>query len=121
MKKLKSQFAATARIKYLRISPFKLRRVADLIRGKSADESFFLLKALPHKGSKILLDALGSAVANAKSKSSIESSSLTVGAVWVDASTIIKRHRPRARGRMFAIQKRTSHVFIGLSENEGEN
>lgn len=119
MKKLKSQFVSTARIKYLKISPFKMRRVADVIRGKNADESFFLLSSLSHKGARLMLDILKSAVANAKDTSDVDSSDLMIKSIWVDSGFVMKRHQPRARGRMFAIKKRTSHVFLGLEKNKG--
>ena len=117
---LREQYLTTARIKYIRISPFKLRRVCDVIRGKNVTESLYILASLPHKGARIMKKVLNSVVANAKENNKISDvSNLFIDTVMVDTAPVMKRFQPRARGRMFSIAKRNSHVFVGLQQREG--
>ena len=120
MKRLKSNYLTTARIKYLRISPFKLRRICNEIRGKNVTESLYILTSLPHKGARILKKVIQSVVANAKENEKVSDiSNLYIESILVDSAPTIKRYQSRARGRMFSILKRNSHVFVGLQQKEG--
>ena len=108
------------RSKYLRISPSKLRRVANIIRGKNVDVAMALLKNIPHKGAEILLKVLKSGIANAVNNHKLDAQGLIVSQLLISEAPRFKRFRARARGRVNHIIKRNSHVFIGL-EMEGSN
>lgn len=102
--------------KYLRMSPYKVRLVADLIRGKSVDEALTILKFLPKKGARLVNKTLHSAVANAEVKQTIDIDNLYVKSILVDEGPRLKRWRPRSMGRATRIAKRTSHVTMVLAE-----
>jgi large subunit ribosomal protein L22 len=108
----------SAEAKYIRISPFKVRRVAKLVRGLGIDDALNLLKRLPHKGARLLFSVMHSAKANAENNSNIMDS-LVVSEILINEGPRIKRFQPRARGRMCQIIKRTSHIFVGLNNRKG--
>ena len=112
-----SEIIAKAHIKYIRISPKKLSRIAKVIRKKTVNEAKSILFNLPHKGAKLLLKALNSAEANALNNSNAQGT-LYISSLLINSGSIIKRYQPRARGRMFAIKKRTSHIYYELSSKE---
>ncbi len=105
-----------ARLRFVRISPRKLRPVAELIRGKHVDEALSILKFVPKKGARILEKVLKSAIANAIENDKKDQDNLWVKEVRVDEGPRWKRFRPVAYGRAHPIRKRTSHVFIKLEE-----
>ena len=98
--------------KYIRTSPRKMRLVADLIRGKSAQEAWNMLEFTPKRAAGPMKKCLESAIANAQNNNDIPADSLTVHRVMVDEGPTLKRFAPRARGRASAIKKRTSHITI---------
>jgi len=102
--------------KYLRSGARKIRRVADLIRGKNVKEALVMLKFMPHLGAKYLEKVLKSAVANAKHNYKLAEDNLVVSTVLVDGATPYKRFHPRARGSAFPILKRQSHITIYVEE-----
>jgi large subunit ribosomal protein L22 len=102
--------------KYLRISPYKVRLVADLVRGKKVDEALTILKFLPKKGGRLINKTLRSAVANAENTQSIDVDTLFIKTILVDEGPKLKRWRPRAMGRATRILKRTSHITMVLAE-----
>jgi len=102
---------ARAVAKYIRMSPRKLRRVADQIRGKGAMSSITELKFMPYSAASVLKKALQSAVSNAGEKG-LDIDSLKVLEVFVDGGVTLKRIRPRAQGRAYPIKKRTSNVTV---------
>lgn len=108
--------AISAKIKYLRISPRKVRLVADLIRNKPVGEAQAILKFTAKKASKPLLKLLDSSIANAKNNFKKDISTLYISSIKVDGGPILKRTMPRSRGTAFAIQKKTSHITIVLGE-----
>ena len=108
----------TASLKNYRISPRKVRVVADLIRGKSVEQARNILKHAMKKAKGPLADLLDSAAANAKNNFDIESETLMVKEIRVDQGYVLKRHRPVSRGSAHPIKKRTSHVSIVLAPNE---
>ena len=108
--------AISAQIKYLRISPRKVRLVADLIRYKTVGEAEAILKFTAKKASRPLLKLLESSVANAKNNFKKDISTLFISSIKVDGGPILKRTMPRSRGTAFAIQKKTSHITIVLEE-----
>ncbi len=104
------------KLKYVRISPSKLRRVADVIRGKNVGEAMALVRNMPHEGARILEKVLQSAVANATHNDKAELSALVVSTLLVNEGPRSSRFQPRARGRIYKIIKRTSHVNLAVSE-----
>lgn len=98
--------------KYVRMTPRKLRLVADLIRGKSAQEAWSILEFTPKRAAGPLKKVLESAIANAKHNNELAPESLNVSRVLIDEGPTMKRYTPRARGRAGAIKKRTSHITV---------
>ena len=107
---------AKAHLKYARISPRKVKIVLDLIRGKDVATAMAILKNTPKSASEYLTKLLRSAVANAENNFNMDASKLYVSECFVCPGPILKRIRPRAQGRAFRINKRTSHVTIAVSE-----
>ncbi|MFH1820551.1 MAG: 50S ribosomal protein L22 [Candidatus Nealsonbacteria bacterium] len=105
-----------AKVSYLRIAPRKVRLVADLIRGKKAIDAKNILGFTTKKAAEPILKLLNSALANAKNNLKIETDNLFVSKIEVNEGPKLKRWRPRARGRAFEIQKKTSHVNLILDE-----
>ncbi len=102
--------------KYQRISASKARLVANEVRGYSFPEAVDVLKAIPRKASKLILKALYSAGANAKyQKPDVLEKDLFIKKICVDEGPMMKRFRPRARGRAGRIRKRTSNIVVILS------
>ena len=108
--------AVTAKLRYLRIAPRKVRLVADLIRGKEVEEAQNILNFTVKKSAQPFLKLLNSAVASASQNFQIESDNLYISQVFVDEGPTLKRWRARARGQAFKIQKKTSHIIIVLEE-----
>ncbi|PCJ56062.1 MAG: 50S ribosomal protein L22 [Planctomycetota bacterium] len=100
--------------KFARISPRKVRLVADLVRGKNVDDALLILQYNIKRGGYFLNKVLKSAVANAEQKDA-DSGVLKISKVYVDEGPTIKRWRPRAQGRATPIMKRTSHIHVELS------
>ena len=107
---------ATARAKYVRISPRKARAVIDLIRGKELREAEAILKFTVHKGTKPIGKVLQSAAANAEHNFDMDRDLLYVKAAFVDGGPVLKRVMPRAQGRADVIKKRSSHITIVMGE-----
>ena len=107
---------AKAHLKYARISPRKVQIVLDLIRGKDVASAMAILKNTPKSASEYLTKLLRSAVANAENNFNMDASKLYVSECFVCPGPTLKRIRPRAQGRAFRINKRTSHVTIAVSE-----
>ena len=101
----------------IRISPTKVRIVADLIKKKNVNEALGLLSFMPQKASFILKKLLNSAIANAKQNKYIDIDSLYVKNIMVDAGPTLKRFLPRAMGRATKIRKRMSHITMVLDES----
>jgi len=109
---------ATAIAKNVRISPQKVRLVADQIKKISPKESVIILDHVPQKASKPLKKVIASAIANAKNNYALEAESLTFKEINVNKGQVFKRFRAVARGRAHAILKRTSNIKVVL---EGQN
>ena len=113
---------ARARARYVRVTPMKARRVVDLIRGLPADQAQAVLQFAPQAASETVGKVLASAIANAGHMSHLDASSLIVSRAWVDEGPTLKRFRPRAQGRGYRINKRTSHITVVVSDDtEGGN
>jgi large subunit ribosomal protein L22 len=102
--------------RFARISARKVRPLADLIRGKYADEALDILRYQPHRGARLLEKVLKSALGNAESQRVQTPEGLVVTDARIDGGPMFKRIRPRARGMAFMIKKRMSHIRIALDE-----
>lgn len=102
---------SSAYLKYVRISPFKIRRVLDQIRGRSYSDAVLILKFMPYKSCSSILKVLNSAASNAKFKFNTNSDVLFVLEARVDSNSYLKRIRPHAQGRGFPIKKRMSNII----------
>lgn len=109
-----------ARARFLRHSPYKMRRVADLVRGKSVDEAQDLLAHVNRGAARTVLKVLHSAVANAENNLEMDVDRLKVGAVYVDEGPTMRSFRARARGRVTRIRKRTCHLTIVVADSEND-
>ena len=107
---------AKAYLKYARISPRKVKIVLDLIRGKDVATAMAILKNTPKSASEYLIKLLNSAIANAEHNFSMDVSKLYVSECFVCSGPILKRIMPRAQGRAYRINKRTSHVTLAVKE-----
>ena len=109
---------ATAKARFIRVTPRKARRVVDLIRGLPAEEAQAVLAFAPQSASDPVAKVLASAIANAEhSGQRADVSSLRVSRAWVDEGPTLKRFRPRAQGRGYRINKRTSHITVIVSDD----
>lgn len=100
--------------KNVRISPKKLRVIAEVVRGMEAEKALAFLKFAPKKGADILYKVLYSAVSNAEHNDKQNRSTLYVDTLLVQKGMVYKRGRPVSRGRMHPILKRTSNVTLEL-------
>ncbi|MCK5848395.1 MAG: 50S ribosomal protein L22 [Caldisericia bacterium] len=107
-----------AKLKYTRLSPFKARKIADLIRFKDIDQATGILENLPHKAARLMKGVLKSAVANAKENYLLDEDRLMICRVLVDAGKPMRRFKPRAMGRADVMYHRTSHITIFVREKE---
>jgi large subunit ribosomal protein L22 len=103
---------ARASARYVRMTPMKVRRVVDLIRGMEAQEALSVLQFAPQAASEPVSKVLASAMANAEHNLQLDPESLIVTVAYVDEGPTVKRFRPRAQGRAYRIRKRTSHITI---------
>lgn len=110
--------ATRAQIRYARISPQKLRLVADQVRGLPVERALNLLSFSNKKGAAIIKKVLESAIANAEHNDGADIDELKVATVCVDPGPTLKRFAARARGRGTRILKRTSHITVTVSEHE---
>ena len=104
--------------KHIRISPRKVKIVLDLIRNKPVDVALAIAHNTSKSASEPIEKLLKSAVANAENNANMDRNSLYVAECFVCPGPILKRVRPRAQGRAFRIEKRTSHITLVLKEKE---
>ena len=111
-----------ARAEYIRQSPFKVRRVLDLVRGLPVAKARDVLAFTDRRATEPISKVLESAVANARHNHALDPDELFVVEAFADEGPTLKRMRPRARGRASRILRRTSHVTIvvGDRREEGE-
>ena len=109
---------ATAKVTYVRIAPRKVQIVLDLIRNKPCDQAMAILKHTPKAACEPLAKLLKSAMANAENNHDMDVSRLYVAECSVSQGPTLKRIRPRAQGRAYRINKKTSHITIVLREAE---
>lgn len=107
---------AKAYLRYVRIAPRKIQIVCDLIRGKDVGTAMAILMQTPKAASEPLVKLLKSAAANAENNFAMDPSKLYVSAVYATPGPILKRMMPRAQGRSYRINKRSSHVTLAVAE-----
>jgi large subunit ribosomal protein L22 len=108
--------AVTVKLKYLRIAPRKVRLVADMIRKKKIEEAQNILNFATKKAAKPLLKLLKTAIADARNNFQLDPNNLYISKITVDEGPKYKRWRPRSRGMVNEVQKKTSHLTLVLSE-----
>jgi large subunit ribosomal protein L22 len=109
---------ARAIARYLRVSPFKARQVADLVRGKDVKEALGILRYTNKKSSPLISKVVKSAIANAEHNYDMDSDELYISEIQINEGPTLKRMRPRAYGRADVRRHRTSHITVVLRERE---
>src|SRR6266545_36939 len=107
-----------ASARFVRVSPFKARRVIDLIRGLHVDEARRVLQFTPRAAALPVKKVLDSAIANAEHNYQLPADTLFVAKAYVDEGPTLNRFRPRALGRAYRIRKRTSHITVVVDSRE---
>jgi large subunit ribosomal protein L22 len=105
-----------AKVTYARISTTKAKIVLDTIKGKDVASAVGILAYTPRNGARIIEKVLKSAIANAENNSGLDAKDLYVEECFANKGPTMKRIRPRAQGRAFRIEKKTSHITIILNE-----
>jgi large subunit ribosomal protein L22 len=105
---------AFARARYVRATPMKVRRVIELIKGRSVSDALAVLRYAPQAASEPVAKVVASAAANAENNLDLDPETLWVSHAYVDEGPTLKRFRPRAQGRAYRIRKRTSHITVEL-------
>jgi len=111
---------AVAHGNYLRGSASKVRRVLDQIRGKSYRDALIMLEFMPYRSTEPITKVLRSAVANAEHNLGMDPSSLIISSAIANMGPVMKRYRPRAQGRAFAIKKQTCHITISVQSETSQ-
>lgn len=117
---LNQSAGASATARYLRMSPHKVRRVLDQIRGRSYREALILLEFMPYRACNPITKVLRSAVANAEHNQGLNPADLIVTQATADQGPSLKRYRPRAQGRAYQIRKPTCHITIAVTAAASE-
>jgi large subunit ribosomal protein L22 len=102
--------------KHVRMSPQKVRLVLDTVRGKPVSEALTILRFLPKKAAGAVSKAVKSAAANAENNFNMDADELVITRAYADDGRTLKRWRPRARGRVNQILKRSSHITVVVAE-----
>ena len=111
---------AKATLRYIRISPRKVSILCDQIRGKSVKDANAILSVIPKAASEPLAKLVKSAAANAENNHQMDPEKLYVAETYATPGPIMKRFMPRAKGRAYRINKRTSHITVVLKEKEAK-
>lgn len=105
-----------AKVSFAHVSPTKAKIVLDTIRGKDVASALGILAFTPRNGARIIEKLLKSALANAENNAGLEAATLIVGEAFANKGPTMKRIRPRAQGRAYRIEKKTSHITIILNQ-----
>ena len=111
---------AVARARFVRDSPTKVRRVIELVKGRSVSEALAVLRFAPQAASTPLAKVIASAAANAENNLQLDPESLWIKSATADEGPTLKRIRPRAQGRAYRIRKRTSHITVVVESRPAE-
>ncbi|NEP46234.1 MAG: 50S ribosomal protein L22 [Okeania sp. SIO2H7] len=101
--------------RYIRMSPFKARRVLDQIRGISYREALIILEFMPYRACDPVKKALRSAAANAENNLGVNPTTLVISKAFADGGPCLPRYRPRAQGRAYRIRKPTCHITVAVA------
>jgi large subunit ribosomal protein L22 len=106
----------TAHARYVRISPYKVRTVLGVVRGKPVNQALALLTNMPRGASEVVFKVISSAVANAENNLNLVRDDLFVAEIFASQGSHLKRMVPKAKGSSGSILKRTSHITVKLDE-----
>jgi large subunit ribosomal protein L22 len=108
------KIVSVAKTKYIRMSPGKIQQVVDTIRGKTYNQALIILDKSKKIAAGPVWQTLYSAAANAKYLNNVEKENLIVKEIFVNQAGILKRIRPRQKGKIFKIEKKVSHITVKL-------
>jgi large subunit ribosomal protein L22 len=103
-------------LRFARLSPHKVRRVLDQIRGRTYREALMILEFMPYRPCATVMKLLRSAAANAEHNNGLDRSKLVITRATADGGPLLKRYQPRARGQAYRIHKPTCHITIAVRE-----
>ncbi len=103
-----------ATAKFVRISPFKVRVVLNIIKGKSVNEAIAILENTPKAASEVLVKLVNSAAANGENNQNLARNDMFVAECYANEGPTLKRIQPVSKGRAYRINKRTSHITVVL-------
>ena len=106
---------ALARARHVRMSPMKVRRVVDLVRGMPVGQAASVLRFAQQAAATPVAKLVASAVANAENNFDLDPTTLVISTITVDEGPTMKRFQPRAQGRAYRIRKRTSHITVEVT------
>ena len=106
--------------RYIRMSPYKVRRVLDQIRGRSYREALIVLEFMPYRACEPVLKVLRSAAANAEHNAGLDPTQLVVSQAYANGGPSLRRFRARAQGRAYQIRKPTCHITVAVAPNVAE-
>lgn len=106
-----------SRQRNIMMTPRKMRRAINEIRGKNVNDAYVMLKTMPYRASELVLKKLIEAVASAKQQEGANPDALVVSSVFVDEGPTMRRFKPRAQGRMYQRLRRSSHLTLEVSES----
>ncbi len=109
----------TASLQSARVSPFKARLVLDAVRGRKVSDAMAIAKFLPNKSAEMVEQLLRSVSANAENNYDLDPDTLWIKAIYADEGQSLRRFKPRSRGRVGRIQRRTCHITIIAENREG--
>ena len=101
--------------RYIRMSPYKVRRVLDQIRGRSYREALIVLEFMPYRACEPVLKLLRSAAANAEHNAGLVRTQLVITQAYANQGPVLKRFQPRAQGRAYQIRKPTCHITVAVA------
>ncbi len=109
---------AKAITKYIRISPYKVRLVIDVVRGKPVDEALSILRYMPQKAAREVARTVKSAAANAENNFDMDPADLKISTIYADQGPTLRRYMPRARGRVDLMRKPTTHITVVVDDGQ---
>nr|YP_009582557.1 ribosomal protein L22 [Alstroemeria hybrid cultivar]AGQ55711.1 ribosomal protein L22 [Alstroemeria aurea]QBK84179.1 ribosomal protein L22 [Alstroemeria hybrid cultivar] len=121
IKRLRSNTEAKVLAQHIHMSVFKARRVIDQIRGRSYEETLMILELMPYRASYSILKLVYSAAANASHNLGLNEADSFISKAEVNGGTVVKKLRPRARGRSYTIKRPTCHITIVLKDKSKFN
>ncbi len=108
---------AIAKGRYLRISPFKMRKVVKIVSRKKVDDALFTLKMLPNKAARMAYKVIFSAESNFRNRfTEVKDAELKIDSIFVDQAPILRRMMPRARGRADVLRKQSCHLTVLVTD-----